>query len=74
MTPTTPPALTAYRTRHTVKPVRDWQDDFRTFVNVCERDGIRVHPLRNGTYRHDASEVAQLAAFERGERLDWSVR
>lgn len=70
----TPPALVAYRSRHTVKPVRDWDDSFKYYTTVCERDGIRVHVQRNGTYRHDATEVKQLAAFERGEKLDWTIR
>ena len=70
----TPPALKAYRTRHRVVVVRDWSEDFGRFVPVCETDGIRVWMRRGGTYRHDASEIAELAARERGESIDWSRR
>ncbi len=74
-TPTTPPALRAYRTRHRVVVVRDWSEDFGRFVPVCETDGIRVYARRNGAYRHDSFEIAQLAAFERGwqigDPVDW---
>ncbi len=70
----TPPALLAYRQPHKVAPVRDWDDSFRYHVTVCERDGIRVHARSDGTYRHDSVEIAELAARERGESIDWSRR
>ncbi len=70
----TPPALAAYRRPHRVVPTADWDDSFRYHVTVCERDGIRVHARSNGTYRHDITEIAELAARERGEHLDWSRR
>lgn len=70
MTPTTPVQLKAYRTRHTIKVVKDWDDDFSRFVPVCERDGIRVYE-REGGFVHDPSEIRQLAALERGEGIQW---
>ena len=86
MTPTTPVALKAYRTRHTIRPVRDWDEDFKNFTPVCETDGIRVIPrtvrrntravervplLSRGHWRHDPAEIKQLAALERGEGIRW---
>lgn len=70
MTPTTPPALIHYRSRHRIKPVRDWDDSFKYFALVCETDAIRVYPVRGG-FRHDPSEIKDLAARERGEKVPW---
>lgn len=69
-TPMTPPALLRYRERHVIRVIKDWGDDFRSFIEVCENDGIRVYPVSGG-YRHDASEVKDLVARERGEGVAW---
>ena len=71
MTPTTPVALTAYRSRHTIKVVKDWDDDWKRFTPVCETDGIRVYELSRGRLVHASDEIKELAALERGEGIAW---
>ncbi len=75
MTPTTPPALLRFREPHRIVLSREWDEDMGRFTPVCGHDAIRVYTLRDGSYRHDPSEVKQLAAFERGWKLgdpvDW---
>ncbi len=73
-TATTPPALVSYRSRHTVEPVKDWQEDFGYFVNVCRTDSIRVYQRADGRWAHDRSEIKQLVAFESGFQIDWTIR
>ncbi len=70
----TPPALTAYRTKHRVVVVRDWSEDFGRFETVCETDGIRVYQVMGGRWYHHVSEIKELAARERGEPIDWARR
>ncbi len=69
-TPTTPQQLIAYRTRHTVRPVNDYDEDLGRMVEVCATDHIRVYPF-NGRYIHDRSTIRHLAALERGEGIRW---
>jgi hypothetical protein len=74
MTPTTPPMLARYRECKRIVPSRDWSEDMGRFVAICANDNLRIWQAADGTYRHDKSEVKQLAAFERGEGIDWSIR
>ena len=70
MTPTTPQQLTDYRSRHTVRPVADFDPDMGRLVTVCATDGIQVYRIK-GRYIHDRSTIRSLAALERGEGIRW---
>lgn len=72
-TPTTPPALTAYRRPHRIVLSREWDLDMGRFTPVCETDGIRVYEI-DGGLRHDHSEIAELVKRENGVGIDWSLR
>ena len=71
MTTATPPVLAKYREAHRVEPIRDFDEDFGMFVFRCSHDHLRIHQERDGGWRHDASEIASLAALERGEPIKW---
>ncbi len=75
-TATTPPALIDYRSRHLIKVVRD-RDEFGVRGldrNACAVDGLTVYQRADGRWFHDKSQIKQLAAFERGEKIDWTIR
>jgi len=67
MTPVQVRQLAAYRSRHTIAPVKDWDDDYRRgYVLRCIIDGLRVIPRANG-HRHHPDDIRALARAERGE-------
>lgn len=66
----TPPALRAYRSRHTIQPVREWSADFDRIIEVCIVDSIRVYPV-GGRMVHDRYEIRELVKRERGEEVPW---
>lgn len=71
MTPTTPVQLTAYRERHRIESIRDFDEDTGRLYDVCAHDGIRVYQRSPGRLAHDRNTIRSLAALERGEGIRW---
>lgn len=59
MTQTAIDRLAAYRSDHRIFLVDEQHPSFGHIFR-CGTDGIRVHPTRNGRWRHDSSELKTL--------------
>lgn len=57
MTPVQERTVAAFRSEHRIEPVRDWEDDLRSYVLRCRTDHLRVYQVRDGSFRHDVSDV-----------------
>ncbi len=64
-----------FRSKHTIFPVKDWDDDLHGYTMRCKLDGIRVHPSKGGSYRHDMAEVRRTSLIAGGvlPKIDWTI-
>lgn len=51
--------IAAYRSDHRIVVVETTDPDLGR-ITRCELDGIRVHPMRDGRYRHDTRAATDL--------------
>lgn len=54
-----------FRSRHPITVV-ETEDPYIGRVYRCALEGLRVHPMRNGWWRHDAAEIVALLDQEYG--------
>lgn len=57
--------IAAYRSRHLIVLSEEMHPDFGRIYR-CEVDGLRVHPTRDGHWRHDSAELTNLLDAEYG--------
>lgn len=59
--------LAAYQSHHRIEidPSGDW--------TTCQTDGLRVHMIRDNTWRHDASQIDRLVTAAAAERYQSEV-
>jgi len=57
--------VAAFRSEHKIHVLEEEHPDFGRIYR-CELDGLRVHPMRDGRWRHDSDEVITLLNDEYG--------
>lgn len=65
MTLTATQRIDAYRSSHRIFLVSEQHADYG-LIYRCAVDGLRVHPTRNGRWRHDSAEIKTLLDAEYG--------
>lgn len=62
---TTTERIAAFRGRHLINVIEEQHADFG-HIYRCASDELRVHPTRDGRWRHDSAEVTDLLNAEYG--------